>query len=169
MSPNSHTVKQRNIPLEKMEQGVDQKRSQMMSRIRSKNTKPELILRRQLFSLGFRYRLHSAKLPGSPDIVLPKYKAVIFVHGCFWHRHTGCVFSTNPKKNRDFWTKKFSENVDRDCRNRKKLLELGWRVGLVWECALKTSATECSAKVMEWLLDGRDFLELGMNVSPTDS
>jgi len=163
LGPNSHRVEQGNIPLEKMGQGAEQKRSQMMSRIRSKNTKPELNLRRQLFSLGFRYRLHSAKLPGSPDIVLAKNKAVIFVHGWFWHRHNDCAYTTNPKSNEDFWLKKFNQNIKRDRKNRDDLIDLGWRVGLVWECALRNSVERTSEKVKEWLNTDECFLDLGIN------
>ncbi len=111
-----------------------EKRSQMMSGIRSKDTKPELILRSQLHRAGYRFRVNDSRLPGKPDIVLPKYKTVIFVHGCFWHRHEGCKFAYTPKSRIDFWKKKFDDNVKRDAIVREKLEDLGWRVMVVWEC-----------------------------------
>jgi DNA mismatch endonuclease (patch repair protein) len=111
------------------------KRSQMMSGIRGKNTKPEITVRKFLHQKGLRFRLH-AKLPGKPDLTFPKYKTAVFVHGCFWHRHEGCRFSTTPKNNADFWQKKFAANVERDARATAQLEELGWRVLIVWECQL---------------------------------
>jgi len=112
-------------------------RSYNMSRIRSKNTKPELTLRKYLFAHGFRYRLHDKKLPGKPDIILPKYKTVIFVHGCFWHAHENCRYAVMPKSNIEYWTGKISGNVSRDFSARKKLLELGWQIIVIWECSLR--------------------------------
>lgn len=106
-----------------------------MSGIRGKDTKPELTVRKFLHQKGLRFRLH-AKLPGKPDLTFPKHKAVVFVHGCFWHRHEGCRFSTTPKSNPDFWQKKFSANVERDARATAQLEEIGWRVLVVWECQL---------------------------------
>lgn len=110
-------------------------RSRMMSGIRAKNTRPELVLRRALHALGFRYRLHVRNLPGKPDLVFPKYRAIIQVHGCFWHRH-GCSKTTNPASNSEFWQMKFARNVDRDREVERRLRELGWRVGIVWECEI---------------------------------
>ena len=112
-----------------------ERRSWNMSRIRSKDTKPELHLRKALHRMGFRYRLHDRKLPGSPDLVFPKYKAVIFVHGCFWHRH-GCKWTTIPSSRKYFWNAKFAANVERDSKNVRELEALGWRVLIVWECEL---------------------------------
>ena len=112
-------------------------RSKIMSKVGQKATGPETKLRKALFARGFRYRLNVKRLPGSPDIVLPKHKAAIFVHGCFWHRHEGCKYATMPKSRVEFWTKKFEANVARDRRNVHELLETGWRVLVVWECALK--------------------------------
>lgn len=109
-------------------------RSRLMSKIGPRNTKPELALRSLLHRAGFRFRLHAKDLPGKPDIVLPKYRTVIFVHGCFWHRHRGCRFATTPSSNKGFWSKKFSENVDRDKRKARALRRLGWIVLIVWEC-----------------------------------
>lgn len=106
-----------------------------MSGIRGKNTKPELTVRKFLHRKGLRFRLH-AKLPGKPDLTFPKYKTAVFVHGCFWHRHEGCRFSTTPKNNAGFWQKKFAANVERDARATAQLEELGWRVLIVWECQL---------------------------------
>ncbi|UWR03765.1 DNA mismatch endonuclease Vsr [Ruegeria conchae] len=113
-----------------------QVRSKIMSRIRSRNTKPEVVLRKALHNRGFRYRLNSPKLPGSPDIVFPKWRTVLFVHGCYWHRHAGCRKATNPSSNIEFWKDKFQQNVERDARNIRDLHAAGWRVGIVWECAI---------------------------------
>lgn len=111
-----------------------------MSRIRGKDTRPELLLRRAVHRLGLRYRLHPKELPGRPDLVFPKYHAVVFVHGCFWHRHAGCSIATTPKSNVDFWRAKFEANVARDQRNVASLESLGWRVFTVWECETNTAA-----------------------------
>jgi DNA mismatch endonuclease (patch repair protein) len=107
-----------------------------MSRIRAKDTKPEEIVRKYLFSRGYRYRKNDKRYPGKPDIVLPKYHTVIFVHGCFWHRHKGCKFATTPATNRDFWEKKFAENVERDKNVQNQLQSMGWNVIIVWECEI---------------------------------
>ena len=109
-------------------------RSRMMAGIRGKDTKPELVVRRFLHRRGFRFRLH-AKLPGKPDLVLPRYRTAIFVHGCFWHRHHGCRVCTTPKSNAEFWTEKFKANVERDKRVVQQLEELRWRVLTIWECS----------------------------------
>ncbi|NLF59944.1 MAG: DNA mismatch endonuclease Vsr [Lentisphaerae bacterium] len=116
---------------------TSEQRSAVMSRIRSKNTKPELVVRRHLHALGFRYRLHDPKLPGHPDIVLRKWHTVVLVHGCFWHRHEGCKTATMPKSNVEFWTAKFQRNVERDARNRAALEAAGWKVIVLWECEIK--------------------------------
>ena len=112
-------------------------RSWNMSRIRGKDTKPEIAVRSILHRMGYRFRLHRRDLPGNPDIVLPKYHTVILVHGCFWHRHRGCKYAYTPKSRVDFWQKKFTENVERDKRNRKALRQEGWKVVVVWECELR--------------------------------
>lgn len=109
-------------------------RSWNMSRIRSRDTGPELLVRSALHRAGYRFRLHSKSLPGRPDIVLPKYHTVVFVHGCFWHRHRGCRFAYTPKSRVAFWNNKFLSNIERDRRKSKALKELGWRVVTVWEC-----------------------------------
>ena len=113
------------------------KRSWNMSRIPSKNTKPELFVRKLLFKNGYRYRLNDKKLPGKPDIVFKNKKKVIFVHGCFWHRHQNCKYSTNPKTNISFWKKKFLQNKKRDELIYSKLDEIGWSYFVVWECKIK--------------------------------
>ena len=110
-------------------------RSRMMSGIRGKNTKPELIVRKALHRAGLRFRLH-AKLPGKPDLVFPKYQAVVFVHGCFWHRHEGCRFATTPASNAAFWQEKFTSNMHRDAKVKQQLETLGWRVFVIWACTL---------------------------------
>lgn len=112
-------------------------RSRNMSNIPSTNTKPEETVRKYLFSHGFRYRKNVSKLPGKPDIVLPKYKTVVFVNGCFWHGHEECKYFVPPKTNTDFWNAKFKYNQDRDARNYQKLRDLGWRVLIVWECEIR--------------------------------
>lgn len=117
-------------------------RSYNMSRIRSKNTKPEEIVRKYLFSKGLRYRKNVKNLPGTPDIVLPKYKTVVFVNGCFWHGHKGCKYFVMPKSNTIYWKRKISNNINRDKIIRKKLIELGWNVLVVWECELKKDNIE---------------------------
>ena len=113
------------------------KRSEVMSKIRSKNTKPELALRKALFARGFRYRVNVSNLPGKPDIVLPKYKTVIFLHGCFWHRHKGCKYAYTPKTNTKFWVDKINSNTERDKLSTEKLTALGWNVITVWECEIR--------------------------------
>ena len=112
-------------------------KSRMMSRVRTKGTAPELALRSALHSAGIRFRLHRKDLPGKPDIVLPKYKSVIFVHGCFWHHHEGCIKSKMPKTNVDFWQDKIAANIKRDKSNQDDLAKMGWRVLVVWECNIK--------------------------------
>ncbi|WP_010426816.1 very short patch repair endonuclease [Pseudomonas syringae] len=114
-------------------------RSKMMAGIKAKNTAPEIKVRKFLHAHGFRFRIHRKDLPGNPDIVLPKLRACIFVHGCFWHRHVGCQYSTTPKTRTSFWTEKFSKNIERDTRSINELRLLGWRTFIVWECELKHS------------------------------
>jgi DNA mismatch endonuclease (patch repair protein) len=121
-------------------------RSYNMARIRSKDTKPEEIVRKYLFSKGFRYRKNDSRYPGKPDIVLPKYKTVIFVNGCFWHKHEGCRYFVWPKSNVEFWKKKILTNVARDEQNYLILEGRGWNVIVVWECQLKKSICESTLK-----------------------
>ena len=116
---------------------VSEQRSRNMSAIKSKNTKPEIAVRKLLHSMGYRFRLHRKDLPGSPDIVLPKYKTVIFVHGCFWHRHENCKYASTPKTRKEFWEKKFRENINRDNLNQANLSLKGWKIIIIWECQLK--------------------------------
>lgn len=113
-----------------------EKRSEMMAGIRSKNTKPELLIRKALHALGFRYRLHSASIPGKPDMVLKKYNAVIFIHGCFWHGHSCSLFKL-PKTRTEFWKNKIDKNRERDDRVIQELKLSGWRIATIWECALR--------------------------------
>lgn len=123
-----------------------------MSGIRAKDTKPELNLRRALHARGLRFRLHVRELPGRPDIVLPRHRAVILVHGCFWHRHNGCRYCYSPGSNPEFWKLKFAGTVGRDQKNHADLLALGWRVATVWECALSPKEIDATcATVMQWL------------------
>ena len=116
---------------------VSERRSRNMSAIKSKNTKPEIAVRKLLHSMGYRFRLHRKDLPGSPDIVLPKYKTVIFVHGCFWHRHKNCKYASTPKTRQEFWEAKFRENINRDKLNQENLSSKGWKIIIVWECEIK--------------------------------
>ena len=120
-----------------MDHLTKKRRSWNMSRIRNKNTKPEIAVRSFLHRNSFRFRLHSRNLPGTPDIILPKYRTVIFVHGCFWHRHRGCKDATMPKSNTEFWEEKFSGTVIRDSQKKDSLIELGWSVIVIWECEIK--------------------------------
>lgn len=115
-----------------------EKRAAMMRAVRRKDTGPEMLLRRALHRAGFRFRLHYRNLPGTPDIVLPSRRTVIFVHGCFWHRHHGCSRTTTPATRTEFWTTKFRGNIRRDRRVQKALKKLGWRVIVVWECEVRT-------------------------------
>jgi DNA mismatch endonuclease (patch repair protein) len=117
-------------------------RSYNMSRIKGKDTKPELVVRKYLHAQGVRYRLHVKDLPGKPDLVLPKYKAVIFIHGCFWHAHDGCRYFRLPKARSEWWEEKLLKNRERDTKAVKELRDAGWRVFVVWECALKKDKAE---------------------------
>lgn len=116
------------------------KRSEIMSRVRSKNTKPELFVRSLLHAMGYRFRLHRKDLPGSPDVVLPRYRTAVFVHGCFWHQHPGCRKATIPKNNSEFWEAKLKRNHERDLEAQCRLEELGWNVLVLWECEVKKAA-----------------------------
>lgn len=130
-------------------------RSAIMSKVKGKNTKPEIALRKKLFSLGFRYRIHSDSLSGKPDIVFPKYKSVIFVHGCFWHSH-GCSRSRMPKTNIAYWKSKLERNAKRDSSHIKTLKAAGWRVFIVWECSLSNEMIDRTFyEVVEWLKHGK--------------
>ena len=124
-------------------------RSYNVSQIKSKNTKQEETVCKYLFSCGFRYRKNDKRYPGKPDIVLPKYKTVIFVNGCFWHKHEGCRYFVVLKSNTEFWMNKISRNVERDADNTKKLIDMGWKVVTVWECELKKEKREETLKELE--------------------
>ena len=117
-------------------------RSYNMSRIKSKDTKPEILVRSYLFSRGLRFRKNDKRYPGSPDIVLPKYNTMVFVHGCFWHLHEWCKYARIPKSNVEYWKKKLYRNKERDEHNQKELKEMGWKVITVWECELKKDKVE---------------------------
>lgn len=136
-------------------------RSRNMAAIRGKNTKPELFIRKALHALGFRYRLHAKDLPGKPDLIFPKHKAVVFINGCFWHQHDCHLFKW-PGTRRDFWQAKIGKNVANDARNIEALKSAGWRVGIVWECALKGRTRlrpdEPVQRLAEWLRSGEDSI-----------
>lgn len=136
-----------------------------MSRIRGRDTGPEMTIRRGLHALGHRYRLHDRRLPGAPDLVFPGRKAVVFVHGCFWHRHGGCRYATTPYTRAEFWAAKFDANVWRDNAVRVMLLGAAWRVATVWECALRKPDRIPSAvlAVSDWLKSEEITFELGMD------
>lgn len=138
-------------------------RSRMMAGIRGKNTKPEMLLRRALHARGFRYRLHVKSIIGQPDLVLPKHRAIIFVHGCFWHRHEGCRFASMPNTRPEFWAAKFAANVLRDQTVVAELSRAGWRIAKVWECALRKPANVIAAidQLELWLAEGGQVIELG--------
>lgn len=116
-----------------------EKRSQIMSKIKGKDTKPEIVVRSLLHQMGYRFRLHRRDLPGNPDIVLPKHKKVIFVHGCFWHGHKDCPRAKRPSTNKKFWNEKLSRSIKRDTFNQKKLKEMGWLTLIIWQCEMKES------------------------------
>lgn len=124
-------------------------RSRMMAGIRGRDTKPEMLVRSFLHRSGLRFRLHDARLPGRPDLVFPRYRSVLFVHGCFWHRHAGCRFASIPSSNPAFWLKKFNDNSERDRASIEKLVAMGWRVLIVWECGLRQRDVQQS---LAWLL-----------------
>lgn len=133
------------------------RRSRMMAGIRGRNTKPELALRRGLHRLGFRFRLHTRGVPGKPDLVFPGLRCAIFVHGCFWHRHSGCKFAYSPKSRVTFWDEKFKSNIARDARQLGELRQLGWRTLVVWECRLRTEKLreQTIRRVAVWLQRSR--------------
>lgn len=126
-----------------------EKRSEVMKKIKGKDTKPEKTLRSALFSKGYRFRIHRKDLPGNPDIVLSKYKTAIFVHGCFWHYHEGCREGRIPSTNTEFWNNKLSKNIVRDKRNIKSLEESGWKVIVIWECEIEKNITESISKLIK--------------------
>jgi DNA mismatch endonuclease (patch repair protein) len=127
-----------------------EKRSKNMAAISSKTTEPELIVRRMLFRLGYRFRLHVANLPGKPDIVFKGKRKAVFVHGCFWHRHPGCKYSSSPKTNVGFWREKFAKNISRDIKVQANLSEMGWDILIIWQCELK-NADLLSKRLIEFM------------------
>ena len=136
---------------------VDQAtRSRIMARVSGRDTKPEFALRRALHVRGLRYRLHVRSLPGTPDLVFPRFRAACFVNGCFWHRHPGCPRTTDPSTRREFWQTKFRANVERDRRTRQELLEGGWRVAIVWECALRAELAHITARTFDHWIRGQE-------------
>lgn len=137
---------------------TDPQRSKIMSAIRSRDTKPELIVRRYLFAHGFRYRLNSPRLPGHPDVVLRKYRTCIFVNGCFWHGHEGCPSYHLPKSNVAFWERKIGRNKERDREEQRRLAEMGWHCLTVWECELTKARRAETLRALEYTLN-RIYLE----------
>lgn len=133
-----------------------QKRSTVMSRIKSKNTQPEIIVRKLLHGAGFRYRLHNQKLPGKPDLVLKKYRLCIFVHGCFWHAHESCKLAHAPKSRIEYWQNKLNKNVYRDKQNITRLIDQGWRVAVVWECYTRYTADEEMKSSLTQAIEGSE-------------
>lgn len=131
-----------------------EKRSWNMSRIRARNTKPEMVVRSALHKAGFRFRVHVAKLPGTPDIVLQKYRTAIFVNGCFWHRHEGCRRAYVPKSNVDFWLRKLERNVARQNEVTRQLVDAGWKVIVIWECEI-CDLTALLSRITGELADGQ--------------
>lgn len=131
-------------------------RSRLMSRVRVSGTTPERVVRSSIFRAGFRYRLNDRRLPGAPDIVLKRHRVAIFIHGCFWHRHPGCRFSTLPKSNVTFWTAKLNRNAIRDEVAAENLAAMGWRVLVVWECATRgrNNLDAVGGRVVNWVLGG---------------
>jgi DNA mismatch endonuclease (patch repair protein) len=143
-------------------------RSEMMAGIGTRDTAPEMVVRRGLHRLGFRFRLHRKDLPGRPDVVLPGQRVVIFVHGCFWHGHVECRYFRLPRTNADFWRTKIARNVERDAEVVTRLVGQGWRVLMVWECATRgESGTLVPERIAQWLQDTHVVGELG--TAPADS
>ena len=123
-------------------------RSWNMSRIKGKDTKIEVMVRQYLFHYGFRFRKNDKRYPGKPDVILPKYKTAIFVHGCFWHRHEGCKLATTPKTRTEFWMEKFAKNIANDKKHYEELQKMGWNVIVIWECELEKAFEETMQKIM---------------------
>nr|WP_277625567.1 very short patch repair endonuclease [Burkholderia stabilis] len=149
------------------------KRSRMMAGIRGRDTKPELVVRRMLHGAGLRYRLHCKNLPGTPDLVLPKYRATILIHGCFWHAHGGCKYFSIPASNEQFWRTKLSANRERDTRQIDALRSQGWRVLVIWECATRSirHREDLLTWTMKWLMgsDGYGEIPFQPPQSPQDA
>lgn len=141
-------------------------RSEIMARVKSKDTRPEVYFRKLLHGMGYRYSLHSKKIPGHPDIWLRKYRTAIFVHGCFWHRHEGCALTRTPKSNIDFWEAKFTKNIERDLRVREELAKENIKCLIIWECTIKKMKKDQSIQDLilqqteDFLLSDMSYLEL---------
>ena len=131
-------------------------RSRIMASVGTRDTKPEFTLRRALHARGLRYRLHVRKLPGTPDLAFPRFRAACFVHGCFWHRHNACPYTTDPATRQEFWQAKFRANVERDRRTRQALVDRDWRVAVIWECALRGERAYKTARTLEQWLRGTE-------------
>ncbi|MDV7141763.1 DNA mismatch endonuclease Vsr [Tropicimonas sp. TH_r6] len=146
-------------------------RSEMMSRIGPKDTKPELVVRRALHACGYRFRLHKKELPGKPDLVLSRFQSAIFVHGCYWHAHEGCRYFRLPKTRREFWEEKLLSNRKRDRAAIHSLLDSGWRVLVIWECATRELRVEqLVARIIDWLQSPEKFAEISSDKrQPTSS
>lgn len=148
-----------------------EERSRNMAAIKGKDTKPEMIVRKYLFSRGLRFRIQVKKLPGTPDIVLPKYKTAIFVNGCFWHGHEGCKYFRLPKSNVKFWKEKIERNIARDVRNEASLKALGWRVIRVWECELRNKVNREETlnriydSIISYGINGYSFEETDISIA----
>ena len=146
-----------------------EKRSWNMSQIRGQDTKIEILVRRFLFSKGFRFRKNDKRYPGKPDVVLPKYKTVIFINGCFWHRHEGCKDATVPKTRTDFWISKLNKNVENDRKNRETLVTMGWRVITLWECELESQFELCMERTINQILEETGLNEKGLRTSKKET
>lgn len=146
-------------------------RSRMMAGIKGSNTKPERDLRAALHARGLRYRLHAKDIVGRPDMVFPKHHAVLFIHGCFWHRHEGCRYATTPATRPEFWQTKFAGNIARDERNERELIAVGWRVATVWECSLRKAngVLVVVNEVCAWLISDLQRLEIDPSTIRTAS
>ena len=142
-----------------------EQRHKCMSRIKGKDTKPELIVRRHLHAHGYRYRINVKRLPGTPDIVLRKYRTVIFINGCFWHGHEGCKYFVMPKSNSQFWQKKIERNKQRDIEKRIQLRRLGWHTIIIWECELKPKNRHTTLQALEQTLNKIFLLNNGAKVT----
>lgn len=140
-------------------------RSRMMASIRGKDTQPERVVRTFLHARGFRYRLHKKSLPGRPDLVLPRWRAIIFVHGCFWHGHPGCRYFRLPRTREEFWRGKIQDNIERDARARSALNAAGWRVVVIWECALRDQSAPALATLEDWVVSGNNGIEIFSQVA----
>lgn len=148
-----------------MDRHTPEQRRRNMSAVKGKDTKPEILVRKWLHAAGYRFRLHVKELPGKPDIVLPKYKTVIFVNGCFWHQHQGCPHAKLPATNREFWEDKLRKNSERDERNYQELRDMGWNVQIIWECEVKKILNAFDARLCQHLLAPRPLTHKEISVT----